>query len=317
MKTLLLALVLATAGSPAAAATVDRVAAVVNDEVITLSEVYDFAGDFIEQRAAAGPESRRTAELEVLDSLIQRELIKQEIVELGIDVGDVDVDRAIDDIARRNGMERDQLRDAVQGQGMSWTQYRDEIKEGLRQQQFTGYIMQTRITVDEDELRDLYNRWLADNPPANVLDLGAYMVALAPDADDAAVDAAIAQAEAGRQRVAAGEDFVAVAKELDSGTFSAHDARIGVLKEGELRPELAEPVLATATGATTAPIVTQSGVMVVYVFDRRQEAPPSFEDKRAELEQQLYQGLIDDETQQWVQQARRQAAVEVKLAPPQ
>ncbi|RME24544.1 MAG: hypothetical protein D6798_10955 [Deltaproteobacteria bacterium] len=317
MRGLLLAVLLALAPAPASAAIVDRVAAVVNDEVITLSEVYDFAGDYIEQRAAAGPESRRAAELEVLDSLIQRALIRQEIVELGIDVTDLDVDRAIDDIARRNGMDRDQLRDAVQAQGMSWTQYRDEIKEGLRQQQFTGYIMQTRITVDEDELRDLYNRWLADHPPAEVLDLGAYLVPLPPDADPATVEAAIARAEAGRQRVAAGEDFVAVARELDSGAFAAHDARIGVLKDSELRPELAEPVRATPKGSTTPPIVTDAGVMVVYVFDRRQEPPPSFEDMRDELEQQLYQDLIDDEIEQWVQQARRQAAVEVKLPPPQ
>lgn len=301
----------------ARAATVDRVAAVVNDEVITLSEVYDFASDFIDQRAATGPESRRAAELEVLDSLVERALIRQEIGRLGIDLEEVDVDRAIDDIARRNGMDREQLRDAVQAQGMSWTQYRDEIRESLRQQQFTGYIMQTRITVDEDELRDLYKRSLAESPPAAVLDLGAFMLTLPAGADQATVDATVARAEAARQRVAAGEDFVAVATEVDQGGFAARGARMGTVREGELRPELEVPALAAEPGTTTPPIVTDAGVLVLYIFDRQTEEPPGFEDRRQELEAQLYEGRVEDEIDQWVQQARRQSAVEIKLEPPQ
>ena len=53
------------------AAPADRIAAVVNDEVVTLSEVYEMGRDFIETRAQSGlAGERRTAELEVLDSLI-------------------------------------------------------------------------------------------------------------------------------------------------------------------------------------------------------------------------------------------------------
>lgn len=301
-------------GGPATAATVDRVAAVVNDEVVTLSEVYDFAGDYIDQKSGTGKE-RRAAELEVLDSLIQRELIRQEVERLGIDMGDVEVDRAIDDIARRNNMDREQLREAIQQQGMSWTQYRDEIRESLRQQQFTGYIMQTRISVDEDELRDLYRRQLAENPPPVVLGLGAFTMTVPPGATPEQVAAVVARAEAARARVAGGEDFGAVAREVDEGPFAQLDGRMGEFREGELRADLAGPAFQTETGSTTAPIVTEQGVFVLYVFERRTEAPPAFEDQRAELEQVLYQDRIEDEIEQWTQQARRQSAIEIKLEP--
>ena len=101
-------------------AIVDRVAAVVNDDVITLSEVYELGGEFIEKAvedASGNPTRRREAEIEVLDSLIKRHLISQEIAKLGLDVTDVELDRTVDDIARRNGLERDQLRSEVEKSG--------------------------------------------------------------------------------------------------------------------------------------------------------------------------------------------------------
>ena len=64
------------------AVVVDRIAAVVNSDVITLSEVYALGGDFIEQRTledGGADAARRAAELEVLDSLIMRRLISQEV----------------------------------------------------------------------------------------------------------------------------------------------------------------------------------------------------------------------------------------------
>lgn len=308
-RTLLLAALLL--GAPAKAAIVDRVAAVVNDEVVTLSEVYDFAGDYIDQRARST--GRRSAELEVLDSLIQRELIRQEVQRLGIDMTDVEVDRAVDDIARRNDMDREQLRDAIQAQGMSWTQYRDEIRESLRQQQFTSYIMQTRITVDEDELRDLYRRRLAEEPPPELIELGAFTLTLPPDPTDAQLQQVLDRAEAARARVRAGEAFSAVAKEIDEGPFGDLDGRMGEFGEGQLRPDLAVPAWQAPVGTTTDPIITDQGVFVLYVFDRKTEEPPSFEEQRAELEQLLYQDRIEDEIDQWTQQARRQAAIEIKL----
>ena len=72
------------------AETIDRVAAVVNDEVITLSDVYDIGSDYI---ASAQP-NIRAAEIEVLDSLIMRKLIEQEVVRLGQDVTEEELIRS-------------------------------------------------------------------------------------------------------------------------------------------------------------------------------------------------------------------------------
>ena len=82
-------------------APVDRIAAVVNSEVITLSEVYDLGTEFI-MKEVLSVEARRAAELKVLDSLIQRKLISQEMQNLGLDVTEEELQKSIADVARAN-----------------------------------------------------------------------------------------------------------------------------------------------------------------------------------------------------------------------
>jgi peptidyl-prolyl cis-trans isomerase SurA len=297
---------------PARAGVVDRVAAVVNDEVLTLSEVYELGAEFIEQQATA-PGGRRKAELEVLDSLIQRSLIRQEIGRLGIDVTDVDVDRSIDEIATRNQLDRDTLRAEVEKTGMSWSQYRDELRESLRQQQFTGYIVQTRITVDEDELRDMYRRALAEKPAQQVVELGAFLLPWPAGADGAAQQAVYQAAQAAVARVAGGQDFAAVAAEVDPTNFGARGGVMGSYKQGELVAQLDGPAFATPVGQCSEPIVTERGVFVLYPFSRQEVPPPSFDEMKDELQNRLYSDRIEDEMEQWAQAARRQASVQIKL----
>ena len=98
-------------GAPAAPGQVlDRVAAVVNDDIVTLGEIYEFGGAYIGQAvAAAGEAARGAAESEVLDRLLERRLIEQEMRALKLDLTEQEIDRSISEIAERNGLDVDGL----------------------------------------------------------------------------------------------------------------------------------------------------------------------------------------------------------------
>ena len=314
------ALVAAILSGSAEAAVVDRVAAVVNDDVIVLSEVYDLGSDYIEQKTTAGggtPASRRLAELEVVESLIQRRLISQEITRLGLDVTDLEMDRTIDDIASRNGMDRDTLRVEVEKTGIPWIEYKSELRENLRQMKFDEAVIKPRIAVDEDELLDAYKRLVnaADRPM--VADLGAIFLTVPSGADDAARAAIRAKAEATRARIDGGEDFAAVAKEVDQGPYGAQGGSMGSYKQGELVGTLDEVAFTLSTGETSRPIDTPQGIFLLHAFKVEQEGAAAFEDVRDTLFGQVYSERIESEVDQWYSGARRQAAVLIKLESPE
>ena len=153
MNTLLLSTVLWCTGAQAQEL-VDRVAAVVERDVITLSEVYELGAEFIEGRAEIDERERRVAELEVLDELINRTLVDQEVERLELQVTEEELDRSIDDIARQNGINLERLRYEVERSGMSWEAYRSEIEQQLQFMKFNQTVIAPRITVPEDELEE-------------------------------------------------------------------------------------------------------------------------------------------------------------------
>ncbi len=301
------------------AAVVDRVAAVVNDDVIVLSEVYDLGGDYIEQKATAGggaAAARRAAELEVVESLVQRRLISQEITRLGLDVTDLEMDRTIDDIASRNGMDRDALRAEVEKTGLPWAEYKAELRENLRQMKFNEAVIRPRIAVDEDELLDAYKRLTnaADRPM--IADLGAIFLAVPADAGEEGRSAVRAAALAAKARVDGGEAFAAVAADVDEGPYGAQGGKMGSYREGELVGNLDAVAFSLSTGQTSDPVDTPQGLFLLHAFSVEKEPAATFDDVREELFDQVYSERIESEVDQWYTGARRQAAVLVKLESP-
>ena len=314
---LCLACSLGQAEAAQASETVDRIAAVVGEDVITLTEVYALGEAFIEEAASeAGPGGRRSAELDVLDALVQRRLISQEITRLGLDVTDTELDRTVDDIAGRNGLERDTLRVEVERSGMPWEEYKEELRENLRQLKFNQAVIQPRITVNEDELLAAYKKALRDVNLPRLVTLGALFIEVPPEADPAFVADAAARAKAAVARVRGGEPFAQVSLEVDESVYGKQGGTMGTYKQGELVAALDKPAFALETGGTTDPITMPGGIWVLHVQDSRTLEPPSFEGMREDLLQEVYSGRIDEETEIWTRQARRRSAIDVKLEPP-
>ena len=107
------------------AATLDRVAAVVNDDLIVLSSVYEVGAEYL--TAQIGTDNLRAAELEVLNTLFNERWFSQELQSLGMDVTEEEVEGAMSDIAESNGIARSELRSEVEASGRSGklTHWRD------------------------------------------------------------------------------------------------------------------------------------------------------------------------------------------------
>src|SRR5688572_17421688 len=113
---------------------VDRVAAVIEDEIITLRELENKAQPFMEQLdeiddAQKKREKRRQILEQVLDIEIGERIVNKELEKNRDKLGvtDADVDRAIEEVLRMNNMTRDQLQAALYGQGMTWSEYRKKL----------------------------------------------------------------------------------------------------------------------------------------------------------------------------------------------
>ena len=308
----LLALIVALAAPVSSqAVVVDRVAAVVNTEVIALSEVYELGRDYIEQEATT-PAGRLAAELEVLEELISRELVTQEIRRLGLDVTGDEINRAIDDIAGRNNIDRDGLRREVIASGLDWDAYREDLTQQLRQMKFNQVVLQARFSVSEDELRTVYNREVSAGEPMRRLQ--GVMIPLGPDATAEVVSVYRARMEATAAAFESGEfSWEELIAAFPESAYASAGGEMSAYSRGELVGALDEAVFGAVVGGLTPPIVTQGGIFLIRVAEEVAGDAPSFESLRPQIEALLMQQKMESEMELWLNQARRQSSVEVKL----
>jgi peptidyl-prolyl cis-trans isomerase SurA len=309
----------ASAVATAAAGVVDRVAAVVGDDVISLSEIYELAGtEFIVARCPTLDDTCVTeAELEVLDVLLRRTLIRQELVRLNDDVTEADVDQAIDNIVRQYALpSRQALREEVEHgtPPKRWDQYREELKEYLRTQSFQGRVLLPRISIREDELLDEYNRTARDlqRPYARVSAFGIPIdTAQPPEDQQKMVEQIQILVTAIREGRVSWDD--AVAQYDGAGVSSMFTGRD--FTKGTLLEEVDAVVFSSPIGAVADPVRVGDVWYVLRVDERgnRTEAA-SFEEAKPRLHEQLQQSKIEEAEEEWYQRARREAAIDIKLA---
>ncbi|MRI59096.1 MAG: hypothetical protein C6H99_06295 [Epsilonproteobacteria bacterium] len=125
---------------------IDAVAIVVNGQPITTYEIEKSA------RELGIPPSK------AIDLLIQKKIEQSEIKRLGIDVDDFELERAIEEFARKKGMDIFDLRQTLQRQGIGWQEYKKRFKEQLLRQKLYDKIAQIQMGhITEDRLKEYYD----------------------------------------------------------------------------------------------------------------------------------------------------------------
>ncbi len=303
------------ASAMAAERVVDRVAAVVDGEVIALSDVYALGGPFIEEQcgAVAASTCRTDAERDVLDALIRRTLQQQALRDLDADVGPSEVDGAIDTVVRDNQFpDREALRAEVERSGLSWEDYREELRAQIREMRFNEMVLRNRVTIPEDEIADAYRRLLLTIEPPQVLRLSAAAQTL--PTDPAMWPEMVQQARAAVAEVRSGGDWEAFVAAWDAlGLAPVFAGR--TFREDELADALSSAVTKAAIGEVTDPVIA-GGILYVLRVDAREEGDKdvvSFEDARPQLEQRLFEERMADVLAEWEARARRDASIRIVL----
>ncbi|NCG20955.1 MAG: hypothetical protein GWP91_18250 [Rhodobacterales bacterium] len=303
----------------AQATTVDRVAASVDGEVIALSEIYDLGTDYIDQRCKmATATCVHEMELEVLDALVKRVLIRSELEDIGMRVGADEIDQAIDQVIRENGLaDRQELRRQLTEEGIAWDAFRGDMADRMRMQRFQQGVLAPRVVVSQDEVTDAYQRTARANRPLEVT-LDALGMLIPADADE---EAALAVADKARgivQAVNAGELEWDVAVEENDEAMLAMVVGGKTYGRGELTADVDKAAFEVDVGTVADPVRVGNVLFVVRVNKRElgESQVVPFDDVKDQLHGQIFQEKIDQVENEWYQRARRLASVEIMLLAP-
>jgi peptidyl-prolyl cis-trans isomerase SurA len=298
---------------------VDKVAAVVNDDVIALSEVEKRAAPEIaaanqnrdpQQRAELRKKALQTA----LDQLIAEKLMEKEMDELGIAVTDQELDLGIEDVRKQNNLEPEQFEQALRSEGYSIKEYREFMRKHLRRLKLVNMKVRSKVKISDKDLRAAYDQWARLEQSDPEVHARHILVKVEPNASPDQVAKALEKARAlAAEARKPGVDFADLARKKSDGPSAADGGDLGTFRRGVMVPEFDKVAFSLPEGGISDPVRTRFGWHVIKVEQRRAVPVKSFEEMKDLLGEKLTREQLEKYTDQYVKELRQQAAVEVRI----
>lgn len=296
---------------------VNAIAAIVNDEIVTLSEVDREAQPVIreaEKKSALDNDARSKIRRAALEHLVDKKLVDQKIKELNIKVTDEEIRQAIDDVKKQNNMtSQDALVSALASQGLTFEQYRSQLKEQIEKLKLVSMEVRAKIQVGESEMREYYEanraKYSEDETfRARHIFFRTNEKAPADDIKRTMNTALMVLAEA-----KSGKDFAELAKSYSEDPAARKDGGdLGTFKKGDMMPELEAAILAMKPGDVSELVYTTSGFHIIKLEERTTGKMKSFDSVKGEIEETLYRKKSEERFSQWAKELRSKANIEMK-----
>jgi peptidyl-prolyl cis-trans isomerase SurA len=295
----------------------NRVAALVNGDVVTLGEVEDRAG--YELRAAeAAPASERErlrvrALRGALESIVADKLFAAQASQLGVEISDAEVDQTVDEIKRRNNLDDARLDAALAEQGLDRAAYRKALKRDLETARIISLRVRSRVKVTDEDVKNYWQTHQNEFRSGEEVKVRHVFVALPSGASAADAESARARAEKALGRVRAGDDFATVAREMSQAPSAAEGGDLGWLKRGTVQPEIEKVALSLRPGQVSDLVRTRTGFQILKVEDRRGGTVRPFDEVKEDIRDHLANEQVETYRQQYVAELKKDAVIDVRI----
>jgi peptidyl-prolyl cis-trans isomerase SurA len=262
---------LPNAGASAPSNTLDRIVAVVNEDVILQSEL-DNAVRSVQQQYASQPGQLpplNVLQQQVLDRLILMKLQLQKADDRGIHVSDTQVDQAVAQVAQQNKMTPDQLRTEVERTGQDFASFRQQLADQLTVQQLHQNVVHDSVSVTDSEIDNLL---ASPSYKAGEVHLAHIQISIPSGADAAAIQAAAAKAEQAEAAIKGGMDFHAAAIRYSDAPDALDGGDLGWRRMDEIPPAFADTVANMKPGDVSPALRGPTGFHILKLIGQRAPA---------------------------------------------
>lgn len=297
---------------------VDRVAAMVDGEAVTLSDLRERAGAEYERAEKLPPGKERdqavsAALRRAFDDVVAEKLIAKQAKELQLDVTEQQVDAAVQDIKNRNHFDDAQLEHALAAQGLDRAGFREQVRRELESYQVLQYKVRSRVKISDEDVRNYYQahpQEFGGEDEVHVRHIFLPLPEGAPSEEEARVRT---QGEKILQRLKSGEDFAKVAREVSKGPSAEDGGDLGWLRRGTIQKQLEDAAFALGDGKISGLVRAGPGLHILKVEARRRGGGKTFEEAREEIRNRLLEEQIGTYRQAYLDELRKSAVIEVKI----
>lgn len=313
MKKLFLFALILCCAAPVGAETLIKVVAMVNNDAVTsyqLEKQLATAMATDTSKTQLSQAEHKELKQKILEGMIEDLLVEQRVREIGLSVSDQEIDRAIEDVQRQNKLTLEQLKTALQAQGMSFADYRSKLRKEILRYKLIGREVNSKVEVTRAQVREYFKAHEDAYRQPPTLHLARVSYPLPKDATAKDKEKLMQKAQVVRQQLLAGKPFDEVQKNL---TPDAEGGDMGVLVEAEMNPALREAVSALKAGEVSEPKEALGSIHIFQVIERTPARAELTEEISQAIEQILAKENSEKRFSEWKKELRKGASIDIRI----
>ncbi|GBC64119.1 hypothetical protein DENIS_5136 [Desulfonema ishimotonii] len=302
---------------PAGAEMVDRIVAVVNDEVISFFELNRMLRPYTEKIKTLNypPEQEllmlRKVRADLLSQMIDQKLTDQETERARIKVSEADVDQAIERIKRSGNYTDQELAEGLRQEGFTVYEYRDRLREQILRAKLVSLRIKSKIVITEDDVMDYYEAHADDFRGGKKYHLRNILMRVSPYAADAEKKAIRQKMTAIRRQISAGKSFESMARKYSQTSLAEEGGDLGVFSFAKLSPQLQKAIKSLKKGQMTSVLDTEQGYQLFYIEEVIDTPEKSLEAAMPEIEEKLFNQIVDERFRSWLSELRENSYIRI------
>ncbi len=298
---------------------IDRIVAVVNNDLITLEDLNNQMKPYMEKINAMGypPDKQRQmifkVREEVLIQLIDQRLTDQEIARYKITATDKEVDNAIERIKQANSLTDEVFRQTLAKDGVTIEEYRKKMKEQILRATLVNREVKAKVVITKEDVKAYYDAHPELYGFEEKYHLANVMIRYPENPDYSTRTQSLQKMTEILLELKAGKSIDDVIQAFSSSTVKVAGGELGTFSLSTLDPKIRETVKEMTPGQYSGIVETDYGPQIFRLLDKAKIASKTVEDATAEIENKLYKEIVDQKFAKWLEELRSRSHIKIIL----
>lgn len=296
---------------------VDRVVAVVNDEIILLSELNQALDPFAKKLGQYEYSQQQKQQLsyklreEILNQLINERLTDQQIKKNGIEISSAEVDASIEQMKQTNRLTDEALRKALSEQGITMEEFREKIREQILRTKLVSREVKSKIVITKEDIKRFYEKEYGKYAEIKKYHLRSILMQVPSKATVQEKMTIENKMRAIHEKLEQGENFEELAKTHSHPSLAPSGGYLGAFTLETIAPKIRDTIVDLKAGEFTEILDTDQGYQIFFLDKIEVDKGKSLEEVSGEIEEKLYKEIVDEKFNTWLQELRNRSHIKI------
>jgi peptidyl-prolyl cis-trans isomerase SurA len=296
---------------------VDRIVAVVNDDIISLYELNQTMRPFVEKIKSMGYTIEKERQMtfkvrsEMLNQLIDQKLTDQEVASNNLRASEAEIDRAIERFKELKLYTDEDFRAALASQGMTYDNYRAKLRDQILRNKLVNLQVKSKIVITQEDIKTYYDEHMGEFTGEAKYHLRNIIIKDTSMGDEAKRDAIMEKMEAIRTEMQGGADFKELARIHSQSSFAQSGGDLGTFDLADLSEQIKSALQGLQAGDVTPVLETEQGFQIFYIEEIIPSQGKTLEEASDAIQQALYNEVANKKFDAWLEGLRERSHIKI------